>query len=1363
MNTKERVKNLFSYLLSIRSMDEDVIRNVNQYEKLYWQSNLLDKYKNCIINDDTKEEWFEINKSNKELYDEFFQLFLLLEKNSDNLEIIWGNHILSWYIDGKKIIHPILTTRMELSFNAEKGKFTLKPVNHNTLMELEILSGIEIPNAQKILKVKEEFVARQEQYTSKDEASIAFNPRNIDDLEDMLNKIAHYLSSDVNPEGEIQKQLCSIGDIKCTKYPVFYNAPVIIVRKKDKRLWHNELTNIIKAINEGYPIPATIETLITDKPVDMSEETIKQWKGVGENLLFPLPANEEQKEVVKKLVDNFGLVVQGPPGTGKSHTIANLICQLLAHGKRVLVTSQTGRALRVLSDKIPEEIRPLCISILGDDTRSFKELDESVRKITENLIINPEELNREVSILKEQLDYCRNKQKELYEQLKDAERIENKKLNHKGKFYKLTEIAKWVKEHEENCSWVEDNINHELDCPLTEQQFISMMYKLSLASSSDIKKIGNIKSVLRELPTSDELCLMLDSYESLGKEYSSLEENIVGWSIPYDEKKDYSEVVELLDKAEKQMEQIENSWLGNIMDCYYSSEIVRPVIKHLYMRAKNYIEDIADMQRRLTVHKIVVPDNVDIYKFKKDFEIIYDTIKKKHKLGKMFKMVHNESEYILNGCLVDGESIKSREQSEVIKIYVDKTLLENELKSLWNLTTKEYGAEEIKELDVNTIVRLEHDVKTLGTIIDWNINYKAKIINTFGEIAFFNKIDWYCKGTYGYLRKGITSIEHINEYKKCAAYIENVRKLANSVSGIEYLAEAVKLKDKEKIKEVYKEIVRLKQLVPVIDEIYVFLNKLRKYAPETADKIVNDENREKYKDITKAWKWKQFNALLQRAHNVRPEIMEKAIEDEKEKERILTKEIVAKQAWYNQIVNTTDLQKRSLYAWMQAVKRIGKGTGKFAGKYRSMAQREMEKCKDSIPVWIMPLNRVIENIKLNSNLFDVVIFDESSQSDIFGLCALFRGKRAVIVGDDKQISPQAVGIDQEIINDLIDRYLTDIPHSEWFDLQTSLYNTALRVFPNRLLLKEHFRCVPEIIGFSNDLCYSGEIIPLRHPKISETFDSPIKAIRVDEGARDKVKQINVNEAEAVVNQIVECCKDKKYAGMTMGVISLLGDAQAEYIENMLRQRLGEREMIKRKLICGDAYSFQGDERDIMFLSMVVANNMRFTALTRETDIRRFNVAASRARNQMWLFYSVDPEKLNSNCVRTKLLRYCMDPTLLRTSKSNEEHVFNSQLQKDVFDTIKSNGYNVKALVKLGRYRVDFVVEGQSSRVAIECDGDRWDGLQGWEQQRERQMALERVGWTIYRIRGSEFYRDPEATMKKLWDKLHELGIEKITA
>src|SRR5690606_2790295 len=76
--------------------------------------------------------------------------------------------------------------------------------------------------------------------------------------------------------------------------------------------------------------------------------------------------------------------VQGPPGTGKSHSIANLISALLAQGHRVLVTSQKAQALRVLRDKLPDDIAELCVSMTDLARGGSAELDRSVNALSEH-------------------------------------------------------------------------------------------------------------------------------------------------------------------------------------------------------------------------------------------------------------------------------------------------------------------------------------------------------------------------------------------------------------------------------------------------------------------------------------------------------------------------------------------------------------------------------------------------------------------------------------------------------------------------------------------------------------------------------------------------------------------------------------------------------------------------------------------------------------------------------------------------------------------------------------------------------------------------------------------------------------------
>lgn len=1349
-STTSNVKKLLTYLLSIKNMDEEFIRNINEYEKLFWSTDL--KSSNEVLKEDSDKDefWFCIDKTDKNMYDEFFQLYTLKQKDDENHEIIWADYILAWEKDDKKIVHPLVTTKLELSFDAVNARFFLKPYDCKMKMELDIFAGINIANINEILKIKEEI----------ENSSLDF--RNLEDVSSILNKVVHYLSPNINESGEIQNKSGKADNFKITGCPIIYNSPLVIVRKSDHRLWHNELVNILKLIDDGYQIPPTVASIVSSDKVKEDIKDKAQWVGVGKDILFPLPSNEEQKEVARRLSEDFGLVVEGPPGTGKSQTIVNLICHLLAHGKRVLITSQTGRALRVLSEKIPEEIKPLCISILGDDAKALRNVDDSLRIITENLSMDPKDLKADITSLQRDLDSCKKRQLELCEKLNETENIESNKINVNGNLLSLIDVARWVKENDEDFAWIEDNIKFDYKCPLTDDEFSYLVDLLDEIDEDDYIQINRFKKVLNQMPSYSDIYENISKFKDINENYEVYINNLKDWSISYNCKLDYIKLIKILTKAEKQMDKIEGSWLKKVMNDYYNSEIIRPVLKHLYMRSSVYIKDLSEIQRRLTVHNIVIPSEKPFEVFKKDFKFIYEHIKKNGDISKFFIKTHKKYKYIFDNCFVDDKPIIQREEAEMINLYISKNKLERDFMNLWNNNMKDYESFKVKDFNLNTMMVLEECIRGLSTIVDWNMDIKSKVIKEMGDLIFLDSMDWYDKKTYTYLKNIVISLKNINEYLRIKAYILNVKKMCHGHEYFNALETAIEHMNLKEINDAYKEIDRLKMMITNVEDIEANLNKIRDKAPKFSTKLIGSKDRSKFKNFNKAWNISRFKSLLKKAHNIRPELVEKLLKEEELKESMLIEKIVSKRAWYKQIINTSDLQRKSLYAWLQAAKRIGRGRSKFADKYRDVAQREMEACKDSIPVWIMPLNKIIENIKVNNNPFDVVIFDESSQCDIFSICALFRAKRAVVVGDDKQISPQLVGVDQGTVNSLINKYLLEIPHNECFDLETSLYNTTLRSFPSRILLKEHFRCLPEIIGFSNKLCYSNEIIPLRYNYGQNGLGAPIKFVKVINGQKDKIKNINMEEAKLISEKIYECCGNKKYDGMTMGVISLLGDSQADIIEGLIREQIGENEMLNRRIVCGDAYSFQGDERDIIFLSMVVGDNVKFTALTREVDIRRFNVAVSRAKNQIWLFCSINLENLNPECVRTKLLRYCLNPAINNETIDKEPKVFKSNFHKNVFEKIRDKGYKITSCEELKHYNIDFVVEGSKSKIAIICNGSKQDNMD-FKNKYEKRMTLKRVGWTFYKINESEFYMNGEKAMEGLWSKLDFLGIEKIIA
>ena len=167
-------------------------------------------------------------------------------------------------------------------------------------------------------------------------------------------------------------------------------APALILRKRTQSGMVRIYDNLIAQLSaDAVEVPSLWSGLIDDVG-DHAGATQSRPKEAGNGhslkanseIYFPLPANREQRRIVEAIDQQRGVLVQGPPGTGKSHTIANLMCHLLATGKRVLITAETGRALQVLKNKLPKEIQPLCVSLLGQGGDAFAELNTAVQGIT---------------------------------------------------------------------------------------------------------------------------------------------------------------------------------------------------------------------------------------------------------------------------------------------------------------------------------------------------------------------------------------------------------------------------------------------------------------------------------------------------------------------------------------------------------------------------------------------------------------------------------------------------------------------------------------------------------------------------------------------------------------------------------------------------------------------------------------------------------------------------------------------------------------------------------------------------------------------------------------------------------------------
>ena len=537
-------------------------------------------------------------------------------------------------------------------------------------------------------------------------------------------------------------------------------------------------------------------------------------------------------------------------------------------------------------------------------------------------------------------------------------------------------------------------------------------------------------------------------------------------------------------------------------------------------------------------------------------------------------------------------------------------------------------------------------------------------------------------------------------------------------------------------------------------------------------------------DIEENWKWKRLINRLDTIHaGDSISKISKDLQVLKNQERDLVKELIEISAWMHLKKRVTKKQKEALASFALSMKKYGKGSGKYAPKHLNDAKNSLKIGRSAVPVWIMPVNTIHQLFsEPKAGMFDVVIFDEASQVDTRGLNVAYIGKKLLVVGDDEQVSPTTFTT-QSKVTDLITRYISDVPNSHHFSNTSSLFDIAKIKMTDMITLTEHFRSVEEIIGFSNSLSYDGKLKILRDQLPKHRLEPVLEAVFVENGFEETNGKVNKPEAEKIVEKLKEMLKDDKYKEtdedgstrpITFGVISLLGKDQQKYITKLISEEISSEEIEKRKIVCGDSYTFQGDERDIIFLSMVKAPDLHDPKKTispysvnTKANKQRVNVAMSRAKNKMILFHSIPKDKLsNPDDLRKKILDWFYNRKSEERKaglKAVEEEVNRgraSEFEYKVAEIIINAGYKVIPQYEVAGYRIDLVVQGESAKLAIECDGDEYHNrIEVWQEDIERQQIIERAGWTFWRVTGSAFYKNKQKALMSLWEKLEELDIK----
>jgi very-short-patch-repair endonuclease len=1305
------------------------------------------------------------------LFEELYELYALMEREGERHELILGEGTLSWRQKDGDIEHPVLLQRLNLEFDAALPEFRLRESTFPPEIYAGLLSSLAGVDGRALSRIRDRFSAAP------------CHPLAGEAAEDFLGFLAVQLS----PRG----RLVAARPLSPADDPVIARGPFIFQRTRT--LGYSTAIEAvledIATLDEQRASPALARIVGVDPPLPPLAPPGKETSFAADQIVLSKPANLEQVRIVERLESHGSVLVQGPPGTGKTHTIGNLIGHLLAHGKTVLVTADTTKALRVVRDQVDERLRPLCVSVLDNDLEGRKQLEEAVAVIADEISHEDvDELRRRATDRARIRRECVEALERAEAALHEARLDEYRPIVLAGESLSPAEAARHVAATTPLHSWIVGPARGTGPLPLSAAELAALYATNGSTTRRDERDLG--AAPLPELSTLpspaafERLCRGVSVAPRAADErlWSAVPAGPGASTIGPDTELVLDALLERIASA-LAAAQSDAPWQLAALHAGLRGGATREpwdtlladldATEALAARAEELLGRPAPLVAVLGAAAPLLATNADLLAH----------VRAGKGLGALDLLMRPRFREYLSSTSVGGRRPERPEHFEALARHLELRKARRELALRWERLIQAGGGPAAHELGADVEVSAKQLVPALRAQLDWHAAHFAPLLAELARVGFAWDLLLHraptIAGAHGEVQRVLRVLssslpEEVRArlHGLCAGRSDQeltqlVERLQRSLgesreSPAAALVQAIVQRDVPAYRSAHARVAELDALRPALATRAELLARLEVAAPGWADAIAQRSRAHGLArppaEAHAAFRWLLLKEELER-RAARPLARLQA-----ERERCTvqlhqaTSELIEARAWLAQSRRMTLAQQQSLTGWLDTQRAIGKGTGKKAPEMKAEARRLMSGCQTAVPVWIMPLSRLVESFDARHVRFDVVIIDEASQCDLLALVALYLGRQAVVVGDHEQVSPSAVGDSAEASAHLIAQHLLDIPNAHLYDGKLSVYDLARQSFGGMLALREHFRSLPHIIEFSNQLSYMGRILPLRDG--SDVQIAPATVAFKVEGASSSGK-VNRAEARAVAALIVAATEQPEYDGATFGVVSLLGQEQAYEIESLLRHYLPPRDFEQRRIVCGNAAHFQGDERDVMFLTLVdVAEGRPLPMRDQQTFKQRFNVAASRARDQMWVVHSLDPHAdLKLEDLRRRLILHAQSAQPAPGAPLDGAQLHSSELERAVFEALVGAGYRAHAPWHVGECRVDIVVHGAGGRrVALTCDGDRARAPEQMAEDSARQAVLERVGWKFLRIRGSEYLREPRRSLAGILKELEAHGI-----
>ena len=494
--------------------------------------------------------------------------------------------------------------------------------------------------------------------------------------------------------------------------------------------------------------------------------------------------------------------------------------------------------------------------------------------------------------------------------------------------------------------------------------------------------------------------------------------------------------------------------------------------------------------------------------------------------------------------------------------------------------------------------------------------------------------------------------------------------------------------------------------------------------------------------ITQKWRLRKIESDIQKIGNLH--VMMEQIRQMKKKQKYLAVNILksTRRESLKALLRDAKKVRRIKVHSMALVERRKKKTNQI------MEEEDFKPLLDAFPCWCVTTYAVSDSLPLKPGMFDVAIIDEASQCDIASCFPImYRAKRTVVVGDDKQL-PHLSFLEKAKEQSFLSQY--GIPEKYqlmWRFRTNSMFDLADYYSMNSVMLDEHFRSLPPIINFSNHEFYNDRIRVMKKDSLE---DNAIDIIKVPDGKVDMDATRNLPEIEALVKTlheiIIEDEKKNPDNPVSIGIISPFR-AQVEQLKISVPKVLSDYMIKKHRIEIGTAHTFQGDERDIILMSWAFANNSYPQSITFLQKPNLFNVAITRARLKCISFVSHDLETMPDGHFR-HYVSYLKQYKERRESLLNneiDENIYKNKLEREVAEAIRELDHKVIAGADVAGLSADLLVD---NKFIIEIDGVD-DNKKTHMSNMKKQSILERCGYKVKRITYREWQYSKNACLDRV--------------